>query len=502
MARSIGASDTGAFRENLEHANFVSPGGSAQYRVSRDANGLLLDFSQGNIEGRRRLDYYIGSGAIGRSYLSAIDGFLFQAPVSYYSSTTRWGLAPGPDYQGSENVNLIRAVEPGCLNCHASRVQPVAGTVNGYARQPFLEGGISCERCHGPGEEHVARMKSGKRTGGLGIVNPSKLDAARRDSVCAQCHLVGVVQIAKNGTEGAFHPGELLSDFVAVFVWSGVSGEMTVNGHDEQLGWSLCRRASKGKLWCGTCHDPHRVPAQSDKAAFYRNRCLTCHTDSSCAATRQARAQAQDNCITCHMPSAPVRAEKFIAFTDHSIARTPRVDAGTTVAADRVLVPFGDAPAGNREFGLAYAKIGLLENNNVWGMRAFELLKKVNAEHPEDVKVASELAQLYDRMGDEEKACNIFARIVASDKTDIRAALTLGVCLAKEGKIQESIRLWQGVLARDPALESARFNLAVAQFREGDAAAARTTLNEGLKFNPASRRAREFLSEFARGAQN
>ena len=66
---------------------------------------------------------------------------------------------------------------------------------------------------------------------------------------------------------------------------------------------------------------------------------------------------------------------------------------------EKVLVPFGDAPAGDRELGLAYAKIALLENNNVWGMRAFELLRKVNTEYPEDVKVASELTPLYDRMG-------------------------------------------------------------------------------------------------------
>jgi hypothetical protein len=457
---------------------------------------LEFDFRQGDIDGRRRLDYYIGSGAVGRSYLCAIDGFLFQAPVSYYSSTARWDLSPG--YERSEDVNLIRAVDSTCLNCHASRIQARAGTVNGHTGQPFLEDGISCERCHGPGEEHARRMRSGMASRGLAIVNPVKLDPGRRDSVCAQCHLAGIVRVAKAGTNGTFRPGELLADSVTVFIWDQTSHSMTVNGHYEQLRQSRCWRSSGGKLWCGTCHDPHTVPAESAKAAFYRSRCLRCHAVASCAGPPESRDRARNNCVECHMHRAPASKLEHVAFTDHSISRTGHVEAPVSIPESAVLVRFDGAAADDRELGLAYDKIASLQNNNLWRTRAFALLKRVRDTSAEDVKVESMLADLYDHMGDETTACRLFARVAASDPTDVRASLNFGICMANQGQLSESVRLWKNAIERDPSQESARFNLAVAQYRTGDAAGARTTLNEALKFNPASRRAREFLAEIAR----
>jgi cytochrome c-type biogenesis protein CcmH/NrfG len=497
MARSSGAAGSGTFQENVEHGNFFSPRGSVRYQVSKTSAGLEFDFRQGDVEGRRRLDYYIGSGAVGRSYICAIDGFLFQAPVSYYSYPARWDLSPG--YERSESVNLIRAVDSTCLDCHASRIQLRPGTVNGYTGQPFLEEGISCERCHGPGEEHVRRMRSGTVSRSLAIENPVRLDPARRDSVCAQCHLAGVVRVAKGGRHGTFRSGELLADFVTVFVWDQISRSMTVNGHYEQLRQSRCWQSSGGKLWCGTCHDPHRVPAQPGKAAFYRSRCLRCHTLASCKGPPDSRARAQNNCVECHMRRTPVRKLEHVAFTDHSMSRTTsrteHADAPAAIPDSAVLVPFDRGVVRDRDLGLAYEKIALLQNNNLWRSRAFTLLKAVHDTSAEDVKVESALADLYEHMGDEATACKIFARVAASDPADVRASLNLGVCMANQGRLSESVRLWKNGVERDPSQEAARFNLAVAQYRTGDAAGARATLNEALRFNPASRRAREFLIE-------
>jgi len=47
-------------------------------------------------------------------------------------------------------------VLPGCLSCHASFLKVVAGTQNRFASPPFGEGGVACERCHGPGDARVA----------------------------------------------------------------------------------------------------------------------------------------------------------------------------------------------------------------------------------------------------------------------------------------------------------------------------------------------------------
>ncbi len=319
-----------------------------QYRVFRKDGAAWFSFDLPGARGSRRLEYFIGSGTVGRSYLYAVNGFLYQAPVSWYSAPAKWDLSPG--YQQYDHLFLTRGIEPVCLQCHASRVQPVAGTTNGYAAPPFREGGVSCERCHGAGEAHIAGR--GK------MINPAKLAPDRRDSICAQCHLSGEARIARAGAEGSFRPGGLLSDSQVVFEWSG-NPDMNVTSHFERLAESACKKASGDRLWCGSCHDPHRAPAEAEKAGFYRAKCLECHQAAECSRG--------PDCAGCHMPKRPVRDVQHSAYTDHAIRKPGAV---TAVSPERKLVPFGGVQAGDREFGLAYAAMPGFEK------RALEYLER------------------------------------------------------------------------------------------------------------------------------
>jgi len=166
------------------------------YTVRRNVGHPSVRFRVNGVEGERPLGYFIGSGRVGRSYLFQSDGFLFEAPVSWYASRSLWDVSPG--YRNDSTVNLTRPVEPACLECHASGVRPIAGTVNKYAAPPFAQEGVTCDRCHGDGEEHAHARGP--------IVNPSKLDAERRDSVCQQCHLSGAVRIPRSGSPKPFNP--------------------------------------------------------------------------------------------------------------------------------------------------------------------------------------------------------------------------------------------------------------------------------------------------------
>jgi hypothetical protein len=105
---------------------------------------------------------------------------------------------------------MNRPIDASCLLCHASQPQPIFGTQNRFAEPPFKGGGVSCERCHGPGSLHVE--------GKAKLVNPAKLDAARRDSVCAQCHLSGEARVERTDKRLArFRPGDRLADYVSFF---------------------------------------------------------------------------------------------------------------------------------------------------------------------------------------------------------------------------------------------------------------------------------------------
>src|SRR4029077_5107210 len=137
----------------------------------------------------------------------------FESPVNWYSHERRWDMAPA--YQNSREIPLTLPAFPSCLRCHVSGMQaPVKGTENLYPTPPFLHAGVSCERCHGPGAEHIAAATqlSGAPAGTPGaIVNPSNLSPDRRDAICMQCHLEGKVAIERPGHHAyEFQPGQSL----------------------------------------------------------------------------------------------------------------------------------------------------------------------------------------------------------------------------------------------------------------------------------------------------
>jgi mono/diheme cytochrome c family protein len=137
MATSSGLVGTGRFQENFDSAAFTDEASGAAYRIARPAASTNFCFPNraSALEGKRDLEWFVGSGGIGRSYLFSVDGFLFQSPVSYYSSASRWGVSPG--YQGKRTIDVTRGVETGCLQCHSSRINPAGGMPNRFANPPL-----------------------------------------------------------------------------------------------------------------------------------------------------------------------------------------------------------------------------------------------------------------------------------------------------------------------------------------------------------------------------
>ena len=480
MARSAGPVGAPGFKESFAHAEFTDPGSGADYRIGPT---YQFNFARAGTQGQRLLSWFIGSGKVGRSYLFGVDGFLFQAPVSYYSDAQKWDASPG--YQRKRTVELTRGVETACLQCHTSRIQTVAGAPNRFAAAPFLEGGVSCERCHGGGRAHVLKMGAKVRTGGLGMVNPAKLDAARRDSVCAQCHLTGAARVARAGNS-RYRAGDLLSDSVAVLVWAGASGGVAdATSHYEKLEQSKCKQASGGKLWCATCHDPHESLPVAQRAERYRQACLSCH------ATKPCTGDAGPDCAGCHMPNRQTRSVDHLAYTDHSIARRPGSPPSTNT--ERRLTSFRNAPTSERDLALGYAVVAPTEPSI--RQRALDLLERAAAASPNDIPILAQLAQFYDRLGREDDALALCERLLKLEPTHTAAAVNLGIYRMKRGHPAEAIKLWEAALQRQPGLTGARMNLAVAYYRAGNLAAAEAALRKALDYEPDLDAARRMLAE-------
>ena len=121
MANTSGQAGRGVPAESFANAAFTHAESGFRYRVSRGGGAYWMDFEKaadGGIQGRKPLSYFVGSGAVARSYLMVADGFLYEAPVTYYSGGAKWDLSP--NYDRYAYPFLTRAIVPGCLNCHAS----------------------------------------------------------------------------------------------------------------------------------------------------------------------------------------------------------------------------------------------------------------------------------------------------------------------------------------------------------------------------------------------
>ena len=502
MGRSSGRAGSGSFQEQMSTSEFTHTLSGVRYQVSKQREGFTLAYSQKQpggipeIRGTQQLTYFIGSGNVGRSYLFSVMNFLFQAPVSYYARSSKWDLAPG--YQQYSELFLMRPVEAECLECHASGVQPIPGTQNGYRDVPFLEGRISCERCHGPGRSHIAGHTSGQPVYPQEIVTPKKLEPRPRDSVCAQCHLLGESRIVKAGRSlSRFTPGERLSDYATSLVWSSkhVAG-LKATSHYEKLWQSRCKQASRDRLWCGTCHAVHSPPTLQQSGEFFRQKCLSCHQSGECREPAKIRETKSDQCAGCHMPKAQSLEAEHSVFTDHSI---PRVARGrpvvTEVDAESELVSFWGDKAELRELGLAYAQLGVRLQDKKRVVRAVQLLKAAEAQGPADGTVLLQLGYASDQLGKSEEAVAYYRRARQQDPSQTVASVNLANHLAIKGQTREAILLWEEALSRNPGLESARINIATAYLQQGEPKAAEKILRKALELNPALKSAWRLLAD-------
>ena len=298
--------------------------GNVTYEVTRRDNGLYQTEYQSDASGKllfkdsHRLEYAVGSGVNGASYVIRRGDYLFQAPLSYYSRAGSWQLSPGYEH---ENIGFSRLISIQCLTCHSGRPQPVPNRDGLYLDPPFAEMAIGCENCHGAGKQHLEH--SGKET----IVNPGRLTGRLSGDICMNCHQAGDTRIFEPGkTSSDFKPGTPLSDTVDIFkipLDPATTTQSDLLEHNFSMSLSKCYRASGARLSCLSCHDPHAMPVKRSAAQYYEAKCLTCHTPASCTLPAKDRAKETDGCVGCHMPKADVGFISHSALTNHRIVRRP-----------------------------------------------------------------------------------------------------------------------------------------------------------------------------------
>ena len=269
------------------------------------------------------VDYIVGSGQHTNSHINHVNGYLHQMPFTYYTQDGKLDFPPG--FEDGNNTRFDRAIGLECMSCHNSLPGFVLGSENKFSDVPD---GISCERCHGPGQIHVIEKGQGivvdtSRYADYSIVNPARLGSDLQFEICQRCHLQGNAVLKPGKDWYDFKPGMKLSDVMTIFLprYEGGEDEFIMASHVDRFRQSKCYLNGKGFYNCISCHNPHKSVHATNVEQFNAT-CGDCHVGAprfSCTAPEADLVAEGHNCVGCHMPGSTSIDIPHVTVHDHKI---------------------------------------------------------------------------------------------------------------------------------------------------------------------------------------
>ncbi len=247
-------------------------------------------------------------------YFTKVGDDYFPLPVQWEVGTKKWSkyfVGNGGDWWAAlyPPDNMQRPTGPTCDGCHSV----------GYDihTKQVAEWNVGCERCHGPGSEHVARNSR------EAIVNPGRMDPVAANDTCIQCHSQGRPRTVP--LEGKYYDwpvgynvGVRLADYWKLedrklgetdfyYFADGTAHKNRMQGND----FSQSLMYQRG-IRCFDCHDVHGTNNYAQLVKPANTLCLDCHGPSSPngphaptleAHTHHKADSAGSDCVACHMPA-------------------------------------------------------------------------------------------------------------------------------------------------------------------------------------------------------
>ncbi len=337
------------------------------------------------------ITYIIGSGHHTNSHFTSENGYLFQAPITFYTQKGKWDLPPG--FENGNNTRFSRKIGLECMSCHNAMPNHNEESLNQYLEVPH---GINCERCHGPGELHVKEMRNGhvvdvKNGIDYTIVNPGKLPWKLQIDVCQRCHLQGnaVLKPGKKFTD--FRPGMSLTHTFDQFSPEYENGEQLIMAaHAERFQQSKCfissvkgdiNKDGKAGFTCISCHNPH-VSVRKTNIEKFNQTCNQCHKtkQKTCTENKELLLKKNNNCVACHMPLQGTADIPHVSIHDHFIRKPSALTKDTTPLKIKGLRCITNKnPDVNTETEAYISYFEKFDNNSIYINKAVEKSKKLNS---------------------------------------------------------------------------------------------------------------------------
>ena len=471
------------------------------------------------------IDYVVGSGNHALTFLRRTpEGRLFELPVAWYSEKGGyWAMNPG--FDNSHQSDFRRQLMYECVSCHTGypEIEPGGGA---SGDEPLFPGripeGIDCQRCHGPGRNHIQTAASGNRDAiRAAIVNPSRLSPERRLEVCMQCHLESTSArlphtiLRFDRSAFSYRPGEPLSDFVLHF------DHQPGTGHDDKfeiahqayrLRKSACFQKSEGQLTCTTCHNPHQALRGDAAVKHFTSVCLNCHARKLEQLVRSQRHTAKTECLECHMPKRRTDDVVHVVMTDHYIQKKK--------PARDLLSPLKERPDGEQgeykgpvalyyppklsskpedQLYLAVAQVKQFNNLNEGIPRLAALLREQPSTASE---FHFELAEAYAKAGRDDDAIRSYEEAIKRKAGFRPAWLGLGRSLSKSAQHGRAVEALEKAAALGPDDATVLNDLGLSYLAVGRAADALKVLQRAIMLDPNHAEAHNNLGSALRESGN
>jgi predicted CXXCH cytochrome family protein len=252
------------------------------------------------------IEFTFGSGHVGFTFVTTTKPGTGTPPVgiehrlSYLAVGRKLGITPGQQAEsvaepGTKIVPQGRLLgEPQILQCFKCHVTTTSSRDLQLLDTSAMIPNVTCERCHGPGGEHIEAARRGVRDGELRmLLGLDRASPSEQITACGECHR----------SPDSVAMGSLDPDNLQIIRFQPIG-----------LAKSKCFQGGTSGLSCTRCHDPHARVSQN--TAAYEAVCLECHQSAGEAKMLCPVSPAKD-CVGCHMPRRGVTAE--FQFTNHWI---------------------------------------------------------------------------------------------------------------------------------------------------------------------------------------
>ena len=276
-----------------------------------------------------RVDYTLGNRRI-QHYLTTLpSGRIVVLPPSWDILRKGWFHSFDIGDPDETDEVMVQVWNKNCYSCHVSREEKNFDSAANEYHTAWQDFGTNCERCHGPGSEHVVHYTAAAKPAGPArdIVLQTRLDASRNTMVCAQCHSFRDIYV-QGYTAGA----DYYDYFLPILEFSQPVDHdpaywpdgRTRRFSNDAFGLWQSECFLKGKATCVDCHvTPHEVEIERnpqlrpDANAL----CTRCHDSigkALTAHTHHAAGSTGSSCVECHMPRTVLSIKAEIR--DHSMS--------------------------------------------------------------------------------------------------------------------------------------------------------------------------------------